>query len=112
MRVQWMAAMAAVCAVACSDSDNKKMQQPPPGDTEVPPVQSSNGTINTPADVAALADVNIINGDLRVAASSVTDLTLPKLGQVNGSVYIAGNQALTNVALSGLTHVTGGVDNR
>ena len=74
------------------------------------PVQQSGGVITTQAQADALADVDVITGNLVVAGGSVVNLTLPKLQRVQGSVAITDNASLTTVMLPALTTVDGTFD--
>ena len=74
------------------------------------PVQRSAGAITTQAQADALADVDIITGNLIVDGGDVTSLTLPKLQRVHGGVTITDNASLTSIALAALTTVDGAFD--
>ena len=60
-------------------------------------------------DVAALATVCVVTGDLNVAANGLIALSLPLLASVGGVVGINGNAALTSISLP-LLASAGGVD--
>ncbi|MBX2798968.1 MAG: hypothetical protein KTR31_14925 [Myxococcales bacterium] len=62
-------------------------------------------TITSPADVAALAGVTAIHGDLWVLDSSLRTLRLPDLQRVHGSVRIWENVQLQSIELPALTTV-------
>jgi hypothetical protein len=74
------------------------------------PTSQTAAPAMTQADIDALANVNVINGDLRITGSSATLVNLPNLVEVTGSVYIANNPGVTAITLPALAKVGGGVD--
>lgn len=59
-------------------------------------------SVEDQADVDALRDVCIIDGDLLMAGTPVTSLDLPELATVTGRIYLQQNYALTEVDLPSL----------
>ena len=71
----------------------------------VSPVECSGGTIiegtvvvSETAELAQLAGVNCVDGDLLIAGTDTTELDLLSLETVTGDIVIAGNSQLTSLA--------------
>jgi len=72
-------------------------------------VLSRNVTIQSAADVAALANIKVITGDLVASGTrNLADLSLPALEHVGGSLEVFANVDLRRVAFPQLHDVDGG----
>jgi len=70
-------------------------------------VLSRDVSVQTAAEVAALAGITIIGGSLAVNAAALTELALPHLVQVRGSLEIADDNLLQRVAAPVLQTIGG-----
>ncbi|WP_426755286.1 DUF7151 family protein [Myxococcus sp. Y35] len=64
-----------------------------------------NYTVRTASDLAALQRISRIQGSLWIDDTSLTELSLPGLAVVDGTLRLWNNQLLTRVALPGLRFV-------
>ncbi|MCP3139532.1 DUF7151 family protein [Pyxidicoccus xibeiensis] len=73
------------------------------------PLKTFDGTytVRDGADLAALQGISRIRGSLEVAATSLSELSLPNLMMVEGSIFIQDNPDLTGVSLRQLRFVAG-----
>jgi hypothetical protein len=72
-------------------------------------IQSGSVTITSDADLAQLAGVDCVDGDLLISGLSQSDYSPLQLGIVTGDVTLAGNSALTSLGVVGNLHTVGDV---